>query len=35
MKIIFIILMLNICVSDKNPIDKIDVDMFEFWEIED
>ena len=35
MKIIFIILMLNICLSDKKPIDKIEEDKIEYWENED
>ena len=35
MKMIFIILMFSLCLSDKKPIDKIKEDKIEYWESED
>jgi len=35
MKMIFIILMFSLCLSDKKPIDKIKEDKIENWESED
>jgi len=35
MKMIFIILMFSLCLSEKKPIDKIEEDKIEYWESED